>query len=178
MSEVALTEQLDQAIDLMLRDPDGSAPIVEHQIARLVGMVAELRELTRTEFKARLRAELEREVSMSTARQSPEKREGVRAVIPYVVVSDVHQEIDFIKRVFGAEGRVYGLGSQGGFHSEYRIGDSPLMIGGGGKGSKWQGTPVPAGVHIYVENVDGAYPQGMEGGASSLMPPPDQGDGG
>src|SRR5256885_4180150 len=168
MSEVALTEQLDQAIDLMLRDPDGSAPIVEHQIAELVGMVAELRELPRTEFKARLRAELEREVSMSTARQSPEKREGVRAVTPYVVVSDVHQEIDFIKRVFGAEGRVYGLGSQGGFHSEYRIGDSPLMIGGGGKGSKWQGTAGPrsplcvfvAAVGTYYPSVDSARQQG------------------
>src|SRR5437868_11435593 len=171
MSEVALTEQLDQAIDLMLRDPDGSAPIVEHQIAELVGMIAELRELPRTEFKARLRAELEREVSMSTARQSPEKREGVRAVTPYVVVSDVHQEIDFIERVFGAEGKVYGLGSQGGFHSEYRIGDSTLMIGGGGKGSKWQGAPVPGVFHLYVENVDGVYQQAMQAGAISLMPP-------
>ena len=173
MSEVALTEQLNQAIDLMLRDPDRSAPIVEHQIAELVGMVAELRELPRTEFKARLRAELEREVAMSTARQSPEKREGVRAVTPYVVVSDVHQEIDFIKRVFGAEGRVYGLGSQGGFHSEYRIGDSTLMIGGGGKGSKWQGAPVPGVFHLYVENVDGVYQQAMQAGAISLMPPAD-----
>ena len=100
-------------------------------------------------------------------------REGFRTVTPYLVVSDVHQEIDFIQKAFGAEGKVYGLGSQGGFHSEYRIGDSMLMIGGGGKGSKWKGTPVPAVFHLYVENVDGVYQQAMQAGAISLMAPMD-----
>src|SRR5205823_1704242 len=171
MSEVALTEQLDQAIDVMLRDRQALPVLVGQQMAELVSIAAELRDLPRTEFKTRLRVELEKEVSMSTAKesvevgdqssesrkqtQSPQIREGVRTVTPYVVVSDVHQEIDFIKKVFGAKGKVYGLGSQGGFHSEYRIGDSMLMIGGGGKGSKWKGTPVPAVFHLYVQNVDG-----------------------
>src|SRR5438477_2657017 len=189
MSEVALTEQLDQAIEVMLRDREALPVLVGQQMAELVSIAAELRDLPRTEFKARLRVELEKEVSMSTAKesvevgdqssesrkqtQSPQIREGVRTVTPYVVVSDVHQEIDFIKKVFGAEGRVYGLGSQGGFHSEYRIGDSMLMIGGGGKGSKWQGTPVPAVFHLYVDNVDGVYQQAMQAGAISLMPPGD-----
>jgi len=85
----------------------------------------------------------------------------------------VHQEIAFIKEVFDAEGRLYGLGSQGGFHSEYRIGDSMLMIGGGGKGSKWKGTPVPVVLHAYVPDVDGIYQRAMQAGAISLMPPMD-----
>src|SRR5260370_42506010 len=104
-------------------------------------------------------------------------REGVRAITPYVVVSDVHREIDFIKEVFGATGKIYGLGSQGGYHSEYRIGDSMLMIGGGGKGSKWKGTPVPAVFHLYVENVDGVYQQAIQSGAIFLVPPGNQGYG-
>src|SRR5262249_5146782 len=82
-------------------------------------------------------------------------------------------QIGFIKQVFDAEGKVYGLGSQGGFHSEYRIGDSMLMIGGGGEGSKWQGTPAPGAFHLYVENVDGVYQRAIEPGGISLTPPTD-----
>ena len=178
MSEVELTEQLDQAIEAMLSNSPGSPSPVDQRVAELLSVAAELRDLPGGGFKSRLRSELEKEISMSATAElitgdDPKTRAGVSAVTPYVVVSDVHQEIDFIKKVFGAEGKVYGLGSQGGFHSEYRIGDSMLMIGGGGKGSKWQGTPVPAVFHLYVENVDGVYQQAMQAGAISLMPPAD-----
>lgn len=191
MSEVELTERLDQAIDAMLRGPKGAQlPEVDQSIAELISIAAELHDLPRAEFKARLRDELEKEVSMSAAKQAIESddkstqakeqaqpsksREGIRTVTPYVVVSDVHREIDFIKEVFGATGKIYGLGSQGGYHSEYRIGDSMLMIGGGGKGSKWKGTPVPVVLHVYVQDVDSVYQRAMAAGATSLMPPGDK----
>ena len=158
MSEVLLTEQLDQAIEAMLLSPDATLAVSAPQIAELLSIAAELRDLPRADFKERLKSELEREMTMSTAaRESASAskvsavREGFRTVTPYVVVQDVHAEIDFIKDVFGAEGQVYGLGSQGGFHAEYKIGDSMLMIGGGGKGSEWRGTPAPASLHLYVE---------------------------
>lgn len=182
MSEVELTEQLDQSIEAMLSNSQASPSSVDEQVAELLSIAAELRDLPGAGFKSGLRNELEREITMSATAESirsdkevprANTRSGVSAVTPYVVVSDVHQEIDFIKKVFGAEGKVYGLGSQGGFHSEYRIGDSMLMIGGGGKGSKWKGTPVPAVFHLYVENVDGVYQQAMQAGAISLMPPAD-----
>src|ERR1043166_4435985 len=182
MSEVELTERLDQAIEAMLGNRQLAPAPDQEEIAELLTVAAELRDLPRMDFKARLRNELERE-AMSTAtktkqettKSQPSKiREGFRTVTPYVVVSDVHQEIDFIKKVFGAEGKVYGLGSQGGFHSEYRIGDSMLMIGGGGKGSKWQGTPVPGALHVYVEDVDGTYQRAVQAGATSLYSPMDQ----
>jgi PhnB protein len=179
MSEVELTELLDQAVEALLRGAE--LPVADQKIGSLLGVAAELRDLPRAEFKTRLKRALERETSMETAAaresvnrsQHPKLREGFRTVTPYVVVSDVHEEVDFIKKVFGAEGKVYGLGSAGGFHSEYRIGDSMLMIGGGGKGAKWQGTPAPASLHVYVENVDGVYQRAMQAGATSLMPPTD-----
>src|SRR5947209_3961917 len=182
MSEVELTERLDQAIEAMLRNPQGVSPdVLEPTISELLGVAVELRHLPRADFKARLNDELERKTLMSTKAQSTQStesaqsniREGFRTVTPYLVVPDVHEEIAFIANTFGAQGKVYGLGSAGGFHSEYRIGDSMLMIGGGGKGSKWQGTPVPAVFHLYVENVDGVYQQAIQAGAISLMPPAD-----
>jgi PhnB protein len=180
MSEVELTEQLDRAIEAVLRNA-AVAENLDEDVAELAQIAAQLRDLPRTEFKARLRAELETEVmnmtkgsTQSAAKSARSKTPaGIQSVTPYVVVSDVHQEIDFIKKVFGAKGKVYGLGSQGGFHSEYRIGDSTLMIGGGGKGSKWKGTPVPVSLHAYVPDVDGVYQSALQAGATSLMPPAD-----
>jgi uncharacterized glyoxalase superfamily protein PhnB/catechol 2,3-dioxygenase-like lactoylglutathione lyase family enzyme len=183
MSEVVLTEQLDQAIEAMFRTPETPLVDTDPQVAELLGIAAELCALPRAEFKLRLKSELERETSMNNTaakRQSDDKpphskiREGFRTVTPYLVVQDVHAEIDFLKDAFGAEGQVYGLGSQGGFHAEYRIGDSMLMIGGGGKGSAWRGTPVPAALHLYVENVDATYQRAVQAGATSLYAPMDQ----
>jgi PhnB protein len=182
MTEVALTEQLDRAIDAMLRNPDAPRGGASPAIVELLNLAAELRDLPRKDFKARVKDELEREISMSTtaARESAKKaarakiRKGFRTVTPYLTVADTHREIEFITKAFGAEGRIYGLGSAGGFHAEYKIGDSMLMIGGGGKGSNWKGSPTPAALHLYVEDVDAVYERAMEAGATSLMPPTDQ----
>ena len=183
MSEAVLTEQLDQAIEVMLRSPDVAPAVAAPRIAELLGIATDLRSLPRADFKERLKRELERELTMSTAvRARADKpaskvspvRAGFRTVTPYVVVQDVHAEIDFIKDVFDAEGQVHGLGSEGGFHAEYKIGDSMLMIGGGGKGSEWRGTPAPAALHLYVENVDATYERAMQAGATSLYAPMDQ----
>src|SRR5438270_13275117 len=114
MSQVELIERLDQAIDATLRGESVVRANVDLDIAERLRVAADLRDLPRAGFKARLKEELKGEIEMSTAtKQSAVKpahskiREGVRAVTPYLVVSDVHQEIDFIKQVFGAKGRVY-----------------------------------------------------------------------
>jgi uncharacterized glyoxalase superfamily protein PhnB len=181
MSEVVLTEQLDQAIEAMLRNPDASLAS-DPKLAELVSIALELRALPRADFKAHLKSELEREASMSIAakedRRSPRPatdsvRATFRTVTPYLTVADVHEEIEFVTKVFGAEGKIYGLGSAGGYHSEYRIGDSMVMIGGGGEGAKWKGTPAPAALHLYVEDVDAVYERALAAGATSLYPPTD-----
>jgi len=184
MSEVQLTERLDQAIEAMLRNPAAELSIDDKQIAALLGIAAQLRDLPRDEFKSRLKNELEREISMSTAmeKESGDKgaqskvnpvRQGFRTVTPYLTVPDVYAEIEFIAKAFSAEGQIYGLGSAGGYHSEYRIGDSMLMIGGGGGTSKWKGTPAPGALHLYVEDVDTVYRRAVEAGATSLYAPTD-----
>src|SRR6266403_1585928 len=180
MSEVVLTEQLDQAIEAMLRSPDAPLAGIDPQVAELVGIALELRGLPRADFKARLKNELEREASMSMMVEEESelphsKADSVRAtfrtVTPYLTVADVHDEIEFVTKAFGAEGKIYGLGSAGGYHSEYRIGDSMVMIGGGGEGAKWKGTPAPGAMHLYVEDVDAVYERAVQAGATVLMPP-------
>jgi PhnB protein len=179
MSEVELTEQLDQAIEAMLANPGAPLRVVDSSIVEMLGIAAELRDLPRVEFKARLQSELEEEATMRAAtKKNSDKvdpvRKGFRTITPYLVVPDVHAEIDFLRKAFDAVGQIYGLGSQGGFHAEYRIGESILMIGGGGKGSAWKGTALPAALHLYVEDVDATYQRAVQAGATSLYAPMDQ----
>jgi uncharacterized glyoxalase superfamily protein PhnB len=182
MSEVVLIEQLDQAIETMLRNPDAPLPATDPQVAELVGIAVELRALPRADFKARLKNELEREAAKSDTRdeesgpphsEADSVRATFRTVTPYLTVANVHEEIEFVTKAFGAEGQIYGLGSAGGYHSEYRIGDSMIMIGGGGEGARWKGTPAPAALHLYVEDVDAVYERAVAAGATSLDPPTD-----
>jgi PhnB protein len=180
MSELELTEQLDQSIDAMLSG--AAAPTaVRKEVSEMLGIATELRALPRSEFRARLRNELQKEIDMTTepAKKrvdeppSSKIREGFRTVTPYLTVPDVYAEIEFVTKAFGAVGQVYGLGSAGGYHSEYKIGESMVMIGGGGGKSEWKGTPVPASLHVYVTDVDDVYQRSLEAGATSLMPPTD-----
>src|SRR3989442_13233159 len=137
MSEVELTERLDQAIEAMLRTPQGGSPdVLEPTISELLGVAVELRHLPRADFKERLKDELERGTLMSSKAQSTRSseptqsaiREGFRTVTPYLVVPDVHEEIAFITSTFGAAGKVYGLGSAEGLASGYMNGESQVVV--------------------------------------------------
>ncbi len=185
MSEVVSTEQLDLAIEAMLRAGDNALADAGSRLAGLMSIAVELRTLPREDFKARLRNQLEREVStlvegeMISEDAAPESdpdsaRATFRTVTPYLTVADVFEEIEFVTTVFGAVGKVYGLGSAGGYHTEYRIGDSMVMIGGGGEGANWRGTPAPASLHLYVNDVDSVYEKALAAGAKSLYAPMDQ----
>jgi len=95
--------------------------------------------------------------------------EGFRAITPYLIVADVPASVDFLKLLFDATeiSRSTG-GSSGGIHSEVRIGNSMLMVGGGGPGLSWKGTPAPTALHVYVADVDAAYKRALNAGAASI----------
>jgi PhnB protein len=99
---------------------------------------------------------------------------GFKTVTPYLIVADVPAEIEFLTRTFGARETHRSIGSAGGFHAEVQIGDSMLMIGGGGEGRPLNRTAQPTAIHIYVEDVDAAYQRAIEAGAESMGAPVDQ----
>jgi PhnB protein len=98
-------------------------------------------------------------------------REGFRTVTPYLVAREAEKLFEFVQKAFDAEGFVAGIGSQGGFHAEYRIGDSMLMIGGG---HNYQGEQKLHGLHLYVPDVDAMYQRALAAGAASVYAPADQ----
>ena len=100
---------------------------------------------------------------------------GYTTLTTYLVAQDADALIDFMKKTFDAEELFRsGPGSEGGMHCEVRIGDSMLMVGGGGAGMKWRGTPMPSAFHIYVPDCDAAYARALEAGATSVDEPVDQ----
>ncbi len=101
-------------------------------------------------------------------------RKGFRTLTPYLIVKDASAQVEFLKQVFGAEETFRAVGSAGGFHCEARLGDSMLMIGGGGPGLSWSGESQPMAFHVYVENTDAVYQRALEAGAASMQAPTDQ----
>jgi PhnB protein len=100
---------------------------------------------------------------------------GYSTLTTYLVAQDADALVDFIKKTFDAEELFRGgPGSEGGMHCEVRIGDSMLMVGGGGAGLKWRGTPMPSAFHIYVPDCDATYARALQAGATSIDEPADQ----
>ncbi|MCB0192418.1 MAG: VOC family protein [Anaerolineae bacterium] len=97
--------------------------------------------------------------------------EGYHTVTPYLIVSGVPQVIDFVKEAFGAEELVrmaQGDGTIG--HAEVKIGTSRVMMGEASGNFK----PMPAMLHLYVEDTDAVYQSALQAGATSIMEPADQ----
>src|SRR5256885_7561682 len=82
--------------------------------------------------------------------------------------------IEFVKRAFGAEEGFRAVGSAGGIHAEVRIGDTMLMMGGGGPGLSWRGESIPMAFHMYVPDCDATYQRALEAGGTSIAEPVDQ----
>jgi uncharacterized glyoxalase superfamily protein PhnB len=80
-----------------------------------------------------------------------------------------------MKKTFDAE-EVFrsGPGSQGGLHCEMRLGDSMMMVGGGGPGLAWKGEPKSGAFHVYVRDCDETYQRAVEAGGVSVNEPADQ----
>ena len=170
MANVTLIEQLDGAVEAIIASPDEPFPSVDASVDVLLRVAAELRDLPRADFKARLKADLDRRTSMTTAAVKP-IREGFHTITPYLIVHEAVELINFAKLAFGAEELYRGTGSAGGIHAEVRIGDSIVMMGGGGA---WRGTPKPTGIHLYVKDADAVYERALQAGAISLHKPVDQ----
>ncbi len=178
MTERSIIDQLDDAVAATVVRRASDLNLVGPEIAMLVAVAQELAGLPSEDFKAQLKEQLTRRDSMSSPEaktdepnQSSNKgrREGFHSVTPYMTVERPAELIDFVTKAFGATENFRTVGSAGGMHAEVKIGDSMVMIGGGG------GIPgMPTAIHLYVPDVDDAYRRALDVGAISLFEPADQ----
>jgi uncharacterized glyoxalase superfamily protein PhnB len=104
---------------------------------------------------------------------------GYHTITPSLFVSGAERAIDFYKKAFGAEERMRFPAPDGTImHAELLIGDSIVMLADempdqGGRGPKSIGG-TPVSFFVYRENVDAAWKQAVDAGATEIMPLADQ----
>src|SRR5581483_11638285 len=101
--------------------------------------------------------------------------QGFHAVTPYLTVRNAAQAIEFYKRAFGARERVRMPTPDGKVaHAELQIADSIFMLGEecpehrSVSPETLEGSPV--GLALYVQDVDAAFDQAVNAGASVKEP--------
>ncbi len=199
MDNQRLHEQLDGMIQALVAVGGGSshsngdyAPVViavtsddkmytsatlDPEAAELVATARRLVSLPREDFKARLKADLERSATMATpatqstsasatTREFLPRPEGYRSVTPYLTVKNAPELLDFIQRAFGAKVIEQVKGPAGRVHAEAQIGDSVVMLGGSPAGP-W----FPTSIHLRVDAVDKVYERAVAAGATSVFAP-------
>jgi PhnB protein len=105
--------------------------------------------------------------------------EGYHTLTPFLTVRDAIRAIEFYKQAFGAEERGIAKGPDGKvMHAELKIGDSIIMLSDEfpdfGAVSPLSSGGAGMGLHIYVDNVDGAFDRAVKAGAQVEMPVSDQ----
>jgi PhnB protein len=170
-------EQLNRAVDALLARADGKPAKVEASVEPLVRVAADLRDLPRDEFKARLKSELlGGKKNMSTV------AEPVLAVhttaSPRLTFKDAAKAIDFYKQAFGAK-ETFRFELESGIpHAEIRIGDSVIFLTEewpeGGRFSPETLGNSPVMMSLTVPDVDKFFAHAIDAGAKSVIPVADQ----
>jgi PhnB protein len=172
MASRSVFEQFDATVEKLLAGGKAGRARTTVRLAAMQRVAADLHGLPRADFKSRLRRELSAGPVAGAARPARVEpiRPGFHTITPYVAVHEAPQVLEFVKQVFGAEEMLRSAGSGGGMHAEVRIGDSMVMIGGGGA---YKGPTFPTAMHVYVPNTDEAYRRALEAGVKTLRAPED-----
>jgi PhnB protein len=94
--------------------------------------------------------------------------EGYNTVMPYLIVEGADKLADFLIKVFNADEKERLTSSDGKIlHSEYKIGDSIVMISEATENYK----PNPTMLYVYVDDVDSVYKKALDAGATSVREP-------
>jgi PhnB protein len=170
-------EQLSRAVDAMFAQADGRPSKVEASMQPLLRVAAELRDLPREEFKARLKSELiEERKTMSTV------AEPVAAVhttaSPRLTFKDAAKAIEFYKQAFGAKETMRFEVGGSIPHALITIGDSAILLTEewpeGNRFSPETLGNSPVIMTLTVPDVDNFFAHAIEAGAKSERPIADQ----
>jgi PhnB protein len=169
MPELTLSEQLDNAISVILAGVEMAAP-TDETLSGLIGIAGRLRDMPDEGFKnwlGRELAEFEGKRPMTGASQAAiSEFAAIHTITPFICSPEGGRLIDFIKDTFDAEetNRHPHHGPDG-FVAGVRIGDSDLIIMGG---ESFRGQECPAALHVFVKDCDAAYQRALQAGAVTL----------
>ncbi len=179
MAKRSLALQLDEAVQAMLvslRPRPEDAP--DPNLAPLMRVAQVLRDFPREEFRAALKSDLQRRVSMSEgtaassartgeaqARAVHYQRPGLTSITPYIIVRPAAQFMEFVKAAFHGTERLR-MPTPGGLimHAEMEIGNGAIEVSDGNE----EYPTAPAAIHLYVNDADETYERALRAGATSI----------
>jgi PhnB protein len=172
-------EQLDQIVERLLGGPD--APVPREKASRpfapslgpVIEVVSVLRALPRSDFKARLRMDLERRAKMaSSARTAPAAQV---TAIPYLCIKGAAAAIEFYKKAFGATESPRFVQPDGRIgHAEININGARVMLSdefpeiGFRSPESLGGSPIL--IHLGVEDADAVTRRAVAAGMKVVQP--------
>jgi PhnB protein len=169
-------EQLNKAVDRMLSRSNSRGAKVEREIEPLVRIAADLRNLPRASFKARLKSEFEGRKPMSTVAE-PVAAVRVTAT-PRLAFRDPAKAIEFYTRALRAKEAFRFQVGEDIPHAELMIGDSTINVTGewpeGGRFSAETLGHSPVWMSIQVPDVDAFTKHAVAEGMKLVREPKDQ----
>jgi PhnB protein len=176
MAKLSRFELLDQSIGSMLSRRDALPQRVEGELAPLLRLAGELRDMPREEFIERLRSDLERSTSMAAVAEpiSATRIQGA----PRLRFKHAAKAIEFYKQAFRAE-EIMRFEFEGGIgHAELRIGDAAIVLSDewpeGGRFSAETLGNTPISIELNVPDVDSFVAHAISAGAEVIRPVKDQ----
>jgi uncharacterized glyoxalase superfamily protein PhnB len=163
---------VNEIVDLVLARGDATSALHDPEVAPLARIAKELRHYATPDFKARLRAALQRRTTMTSTMTNETLREGFTTVTPYIRVGS-EGLVAFLASAFGAVETFAAGGGGGGMHREVRIGNSMVMIGEG-SGAGGMMPIAPMAFHVFVDDVDAAFARAVAAGAKAIGAPEDR----
>jgi PhnB protein len=175
-------EQLNRAVEKMFARTDGAAPKVAAEIAPLVRIAADLRDMPREQFRTRLRnailkGELPKERTLMTI--VIENAAAVhQSAMPNLTFKDTAKAIEFYGRALGAE-ETFRFETGGQIpHAEIKIGDTVFSLSdeweAGGRLSAETLGSSPVTFRVFTKDVDALAARAVAEGMTVSMPIKDQ----
>ncbi|HEY6395165.1 MAG TPA: VOC family protein, partial [Candidatus Binataceae bacterium] len=173
-------DQLDKAVQTMMSDREAPLPRVNSRIAAILRIAADLRDLPKEDFKARLRKELVSRATPASATVAAAQRkvkpvpEGYHTATTCLVVRDAVRAIEFYKNAFGATELSRHADPDGHIlHAEIMIGDTRIALADEDPVSNR--SPQSLGgssaiVQLYVDDVDAFANRAIASGAKAVSP--------
>lgn len=179
MPKPFLAEQLEHAISAVLASPETSSrpqgTSASGNISKLVSLVRPLRALPRPEFRAALKSDLQRSISMNQATAASTSVQFRRAnfpnISPYFLVHDAPAFMGFLVAAFEGVERVRVPRPDGSImHAEVAIGNSVIEMGDANE----QYPQRSMTTHLYVPDAHQTYARALQAGAAPIFAPTDE----
>jgi uncharacterized glyoxalase superfamily protein PhnB len=173
---IELARVIDALLVTLQPEPE---PNPSPAVVQLIPIARALRDLPRPDFKAALKSDLQRRITMNEATApAPESSRTARFRRPnfpnislYFLVNGAPKFIDFLVSAFEGTERIRVPRSDGSImHGELAIGNSIIELGDANE----QYPSRPMTTHLYVPDADATYARALKAGATPIYAPTDE----